>query len=158
MTFLPSITLWVSPRKKFLVKKAAIKGTKPMRDRMLSVHPKNSLKGTKLTQDQCGQVHDVHGIVVGPDYASPDLRRRCSGSSDRAKDLEDLRRTEFVAKVFVQVPRHSVTVRVHNRLHRFGTGRKVVAYFQIAVAIALPMAPPILVQRANRAMTVAMSW
>lgn len=30
--------------------------------------------------------------------------------------------------------------------------------FQIAVEIALPMAPPILVQRASNAITVAMSW
>lgn len=48
MTFLFSITLWVSPRKKFLVKKAAMRGTKPVRDQMLSVRLAINLKEKNL--------------------------------------------------------------------------------------------------------------
>ena len=82
MTFLLSTTLCVSPRKKFLVKKAAMKGTKPVRDWMPSIRRTKGLKESKLTQDQRGQVHDIHSIVVRLDDTSPDFWWTCSSSSD----------------------------------------------------------------------------
>jgi hypothetical protein len=115
MTFLLSIVLWVSPRKKSLVKNATVNGTKPVSDQML--RRANSWKETRRTQDQRGQVHNVHRIVVRLNDASPDFRRSCSRSSDRAKDLENLRRAKFIAQVFVQVPWHFFAVRIRIRLH-----------------------------------------
>lgn len=50
-----SITLWVSPRKKFLVKKAAMKGTKPVHDQILSVHRTNSWKKPNLHRINAGK-------------------------------------------------------------------------------------------------------
>ena len=72
-------------------------GTKPLRDQMLSVLPINGWKETRLTQDQRGQVHNVHRIIVRPDDPSSDFWRGRSGGPDRPKDLENLLRTEFIA-------------------------------------------------------------